>query len=91
MTKTLITSATLLFAASISAAPMFDGNQEMEHSALNGVDATMSTAIEPGIGDNFGNLFYFPTSTKAGMGGDPHMGSDDTAGSVLYDVHDIRW
>ena len=91
MTKTTLSIAALLFTASAGAAPLFDGNVDVEGTALNGVESNRTTAVEPGIGDIYGSLFYFPDSVQAGAQAGIAGGSNDTYGSVLHDAADLRW
>ena len=90
MTKTIVSIAAVLFTASATGASLYDGN-DTEGTVLSGVQANMSTAVEPGIGDNYGSIFYFPTSVDAGDQQATAKGGHETYGSVLHDTTDIRW
>ncbi len=88
--KTIIATAAMLLSASAFAGP-FAVTQDPDQYDGHADSTTFATAIQPGIGDNYGSSFLF----KSGFVNSAHLsrqGSNDAYGSSILDLgHPIDW
>lgn len=88
--KTIIASAAMLLSTSLVAGP-FAVTQDPDQYDGHAGSKSFPTAVQPGIGDNYGSSFLFRSGViKSGK--IDRQGAQDAYGSSLIDVgHPIDW
>ena len=88
--KTIIASAAMLLSTSVFAGPFAVTQDPDQYDGHEG-SKVFPTAVQPGIGDNYGSSFLF----KSGFVKGEHkssLGGEDAYGSTLIDLgHSVNW
>ena len=88
--KTIIASAAMLLSTSVFAGPFAVTQDPNQYDGSEG-SKVFPTAVQPGIGDNYGSSFLFKTGFTKGEHM-PSQGGEDAYGSTLLDLgHDVNW
>jgi hypothetical protein len=88
--KTVIAAAAMLLSTSLYAGPFAVTQDPDQYDGYAG-SKTFPTAVQPGIGDNWGSSFLYRTGFNKSQQVD-NLGSNDAYGSVILDVgHPIDW
>jgi hypothetical protein len=88
--KTIIASVAMLLSTSVFAGPFAVTQDPNQYDGYAG-SKTFPTAIQPGIGDNYGSSFLFKSGFIKGEYMNKH-GNNDAYGSSLLDLgHAIDW
>jgi hypothetical protein len=88
--KIVIAAAAMLLSTSLYAGPFAVTQDPDQYDGYEG-SKTFPTAVQPGIGDNWGSSFLYKTGFNKSQHVD-NLGSNDAYGSVILDVgHSIDW
>ena len=88
--KTIIASAAMLLSTSVLAGPFAVTQDPNQYDGYEG-SKVFPTAVQPGIGDNYGSSFLFKTGFIKSQH-KPNLGSHSAYGSSLLDLgHPIDW
>lgn len=88
--KTIIASAAMLLSTSVFAGPFAVTQDPNQYDGYEG-SKVFPTAVQPGIGDNYGSSFLFKSGFIKGAHKANH-GSEDAYGSTLIDLgHPVNW